>query len=86
MNHGDIKPDNILVDTPTVTDHTLFKLGDLGQINESGDGRYLAPELLGFNTDAPFPVLAKADVFSLGMTIYEIVSVPASGKTHFQGL
>jgi len=72
MNHGDIKPDNILVDTSTICPETNYKLGDLGQINDSGDGKYLAPELLGYDSDPPFLVLAMADIFSLGITVTEI--------------
>ncbi len=43
-----------------------------GDIPE-GDCRYLAKELLNDDPFLPFPDLTKADIFALGMTIYELV-------------
>uniref|UniRef100_A0A6B2L303 Protein kinase domain-containing protein n=1 Tax=Arcella intermedia TaxID=1963864 RepID=A0A6B2L303_9EUKA len=74
FSHGDVKPENILVSTKEICERTVYKLGDLGSINESGDGRYLAPELLNCADDKTPPpaTLGKADIFSLGMTIFEL--------------
>eukprot|EP01018_Ginkgo_biloba_P008116 Gb_03881 [translate_table: standard] len=82
--HLDLKPDNIYVRGGT------YKLGDFGRatlINgtlhiEEGDARYMPHEILNDN----YEHLDKADIFSLGATIYELVRrmpLPASG-TQFQ--
>ena len=69
----------------------VYKLGDFGQatgllqggeatVNE-GDSRYLPLEVM--NSD--YSALDKADIFSLGATLYELVSqreLPASGKEY----
>jgi serine/threonine protein kinase len=88
--HLDIKAENIL--------HSYskkFKLADLGlaqittnlnldcEINE-GDSRYLAPEMLQIVGDfhGEIPDLTKADVFSLGATILELMlgkTLPCNG-------
>lgn len=60
-----------------------YKIADLGlsriskrtlgeEINE-GDSRYLAPELLN-EANSNLPDLTKADIFSLGITIYELLT------------
>ncbi|XRB08852.1 membrane-associated tyrosine- and threonine-specific cdc2-inhibitory kinase [Pycnococcus provasolii] len=70
VQHLDIKPDNIFVDT---TGHC--KLGDFGSALrsatssaswEEGDGRYVSPELL----DESAPPSTASDVFSLGASLY----------------
>ena len=77
--HLDIKPENILESFSG-----KFKLGDLGMarllnkiIEEhdipEGDCRYLAKELLNDDPSQPIPDLTKADIFSLGITAYELV-------------
>jgi membrane-associated tyrosine/threonine-specific cdc2-inhibitory kinase len=80
--HLDVKPDNIYIDV----DGT-YKIGDLGLAYargrgwdwEEGDGGYVAPELLNmFPGEEPAP---SADVFSLGVTLYEA----ASGETFPRG-
>jgi len=38
-----------------------------------GDCRYLPKELLNEDPSIPIPDLTKADIFALGMTIYELV-------------
>lgn len=69
--HLDIKPENIFIH------NDVFKIGDLGfatlrngmlSVNE-GDCRYMAPELL--NED--YSDLSKADIYSLGIMMYEII-------------
>jgi serine/threonine protein kinase len=69
MVHLDIKPENVFVK------NDQFKLGDFGLVSkvsshdvEEGDSRYMSMELLsGDHTN-----LTKSDVFSLGLSLYEI--------------
>jgi len=71
--HLDIKPDNILVSKNDL------RIADFGNASsglepyESGDPKYMAPELLnpqqGIRSN-----LQSADVFSLGITIWEMVT------------
>ncbi|KAL6614029.1 hypothetical protein ACP70R_036299 [Stipagrostis hirtigluma subsp. patula] len=74
--HCDIKPENILLDdafAPKVADFGLAKLmgRDFSRVLTTVRGTvgYLAPEWI-----AGTPITAKADVFSYGMTLFEIVS------------
>jgi len=80
MVHLDIKPENIFVK------NEQYKLGDFGLANqtttkdeiEEGDSRYMSRELLADDhTD-----LTKSDIFSMGMTMYEIClgrNLPSDG-------
>ncbi|KAL3913730.1 MAG: hypothetical protein SGILL_006372 [Bacillariaceae sp.] len=81
MVHLDIKPENIFLK------NDQFKLGDFGLVSkisshdvEEGDSRYMSTELLsGDHAD-----LTKSDIFSLGITIYELClggskSLPSNG-------
>ncbi|CAL4972744.1 unnamed protein product [Urochloa decumbens] len=74
--HCDIKPDNILLDeafVPRVADFGLAKLmgRDFSRVLTTMRGTvgYLAPEWI-----AGTAITAKADVFSYGMMLFEIVS------------
>eukprot|EP00742_Colponemidia_sp_Colp-10_P012747 GILJ01014348.1.p1 GENE.GILJ01014348.1~~GILJ01014348.1.p1 ORF type:complete len:517 (+),score=90.51 GILJ01014348.1:191-1741(+) len=70
--HLDIKPENILLSFSG-----QYKIGDLGLVTlantcgevTEGDSRYLAHELL----HEDFRALPKADIFSLGAMVYEIM-------------
>jgi len=79
--HLDIKPDNILVSRGG-REKGLYKIADLGlaaaamgtgcdDVSE-GDCRYLAKEVL----RGCLSSLPKADVFSLGLVLYELASNP----------
>ncbi|XVF32735.1 hypothetical protein REPUB_Repub17cG0108800 [Reevesia pubescens] len=78
--HLDVKPDNIYVK------NGVYKLGDFGCATllnkslpiEEGDARYMPQEILNENYDH----LDKVDIFSLGVTIYELIRgspLPESG-------
>jgi wee1-like protein kinase len=72
--HLDIKPENIYV---SESEKRIYKIGDFGLLSnadtrrdiEEGDCRYLPKELL---STEEAPVLTKADIFSLGCSIYEL--------------
>ena len=70
--------------SPGEFDKVYYKIGDLGHVApvlagegglspEEGDCRYMAPEFLQMDVDPS--KLTKADVFSLGLTIYEAASL-----------
>ncbi|XP_021280806.1 wee1-like protein kinase isoform X2 [Herrania umbratica] len=78
--HLDVKPENIYVK------NGVYKLGDFGCATllnkslpiEEGDARYMSQEILNENYDH----LDKVDIFSLGVTIYELIRgspLPESG-------
>jgi hypothetical protein len=83
--HLDVKPDNMFIAAggpPPVVEAgaSVYKLGDLGLINaasdkesfEDGDSRYLPNELLNADSTTTAVDLPRADVFSLGASIYEL--------------
>lgn len=91
MVHHDIKPSNIFfVAHPRFG--AMCKIGDFGMAGEigssadglEGDTRYMSPELLASGARHP-----SADIFSLGLTIYEIAAdlqteMPSEGpEWHF---
>lgn len=51
-----------------------------GDISE-GDCRYMAPELLSDSQESEIPDLTKADIYSFGATIYELMT----GNINFSG-
>lgn len=85
--HLDIKPENILS-----SQSGRFKIADLGLSRIAirvkgediieGDSRYLAPELLKEFSEDHLPDLKKADIFSLGIFLFELLtrqSLPTNG-------
>merc|ERR1712198_523684 len=86
-----IQPDNILLATEEPgfenEGNVDFKIGDLGHVThvdrasvdtEEGDRRYMAPELYKMKVSPRH--LKKADIFSLGLTLYEAGSLKALPK------
>jgi len=74
--HRDIKPGNLLLDTRGtvwIADFGLAKLADQDDLTRSGDAvgtlRYMAPEQLEGRSDA------RSDVYSLGLTLYELITL-----------
>jgi wee1-like protein kinase len=78
--------------SPGDGDKVCYKIGDLGHVcqqeggdlsPEEGDCRYMAPEFLQMEVDKS--QLTKADIFSLGMTIYEAASLRVLPKNSSEG-
>ncbi|GLJ27694.1 hypothetical protein SUGI_0543670 [Cryptomeria japonica] len=74
--HGDIKPENILLDgnfSPKLADFGLSKLvgRDFSNVltTTRGTAWYLAPEWI-----SGLPITSKVDVYSFGITLLEIIS------------
>jgi len=94
FSHTDVKPDNILIHEKEGI--YIYKLGDLGQITKfrlslndqsesfelsEGDGRYLAPEILNWDPiNGDNTLVPKADIFSLGLTIFDLAHKKVFGK------
>lgn len=83
VQHRDIKPSNLLLDTRGtvwVADFGLAKATDNADLTETGDIigtlRYMAPERLHGDSDA------RGDLYSLGITLYELLTLrPAFRET-----
>lgn len=75
VHHGDIKPENVLVEPggrPKLLDFgvAVFADGDAAQTRARGVSLgYAAPEVVGGQ-----PLTAAADVFALGVTLYELLA------------
>jgi eukaryotic-like serine/threonine-protein kinase len=74
--HRDVKPSNLLVDNHGnvwVADFGLAKTSDADDLTHTGDIlgtiRYMAPERFSGRCDA------RSDVYSLGLTLYELVAL-----------
>ena len=74
--HRDIKPANLLIDdqdTVWITDFGLAKAMDQDDVSQTGDVvgtlRYMAPERFRGKVDA------HSDVYSLGLTLYELLTL-----------
>src|SRR5208283_4702901 len=75
VQHRDIKPSNLLLDTQGtvwLTDFGLAKADDQQNLTHTGDIlgtlRYMSPEAFEGKTDA------RSDVYSLGLTLYEMLA------------
>ena len=78
--------------SPGEFDKVYYKIGDLGHVApvhagegglspEEGDCRYMAPEL--FLMDVDRRLLQKADIFSLGLSLFEAASLQQLPKNSF---
>jgi serine/threonine protein kinase len=82
--HCDIKPENILLDrafTPKIADFGMAKLvgRDFSRALTTMRGTvgYLAPEWI-----SGLPISAKADVYSFGMLLFELISGRRNAEEH----
>lgn len=85
MLHRDIKPENVLLTesgTSKLTDFGAGKIIEAGKMTETtiGTDFYLSPEVIGFQ-----PYNEETDIWSLGVTIYELAALkrPYVGDNKF---
>jgi len=86
--HRDIKPSNLLLDeygAVWITDFGLARLADSSNLTRTGEVvgtlRYMSPEQFSGDSDA------RSDVYSLGLTLYELATLqPAFRETDPQKL
>jgi serine/threonine protein kinase len=88
LAHLDVKPENIYLDINS-TGKCQYKIGDLGLITladatdfSEGDSRYLSRDLFTASV-VDCRQLTKADIFSLGCSVYELAlgrSLPSRGE------
>ncbi|HUG90949.1 MAG TPA: serine/threonine-protein kinase [Planctomycetaceae bacterium] len=81
VTHRDIKPSNLLLDTRGIvwiTDFGLAKTRDQENLTHTGDFvgtlRYMAPERFAENSDPNTEVDPRSDIYSLGLTLYEMLA------------
>lgn len=75
--HRDIKPSNILVFNEEISDHIEVKISDYdfctslkrNDLTMTGTQSYMSPEMKDMR-----PYSLKTDIFSLGMTMMEIIT------------
>ena len=89
--HRDLKPQNLLLDQSTSPHTAVLKLADFGFAREltgedlaatlCGSPLYMAPEILRYQ-----PYDGKADLWSVGAIVYEMVygRPPYTGQNHIQ--
>jgi hypothetical protein len=65
--HGDVKPENVLVDSAGVSQLTDFgQAVPLGSASSGGSAPYMSPEAIGGT-----PLDARSDLYSMGVVLYE---------------
>jgi serine/threonine protein kinase len=82
--HGNLKPDNVLLDQsqrPVLTDFNIPCLRERGDAFRSSTPAYLAPEQITDGIAQP-----QSDIYTLGILLYEMVTgdVPFKGSTYEQ--
>jgi len=85
MKKMDLKEDLVLCE-----ESVTYKIGDLGHVTslaegslapEEGDCRYMAPELFSMNVGRD--LLPRADIFSLGLSLFEAASLQTLPRNSF---